>query len=90
MQHLMALNPDLMVKQVATGMHVDGGGTVFWGIVYSGEDPPSPAAGQGCPAGGRLRLRAQRVDPRGVGLGRGLTTIWSRTRYARLSRSCIL
>ena len=35
MQHLMArLNPDLMVKQVATGVHVEGGGTVFWGIVY--------------------------------------------------------
>ncbi len=42
MQHLMArLNPDLMVKQVATGVHVDGGGTVFWGIVYSGGNPPN-------------------------------------------------
>jgi hypothetical protein len=42
MQHLMArLNPDLMVKQVATGVHIDGGGTVFWGIVYTGENPPS-------------------------------------------------
>ncbi len=42
MQHLMArLNPDLMVKQVATGVHVEGGGTVFWGIVYWGENPPS-------------------------------------------------
>jgi hypothetical protein len=42
MQHLMArLNPDLMVKQVATGVHVDGGGTVFWGIVYSDKNPPS-------------------------------------------------
>ena len=42
MQHLMArLNPDLMVKQVATGMHVEGGGTVFWGIVYAGENPPT-------------------------------------------------
>jgi hypothetical protein len=42
MQHLMArLNPDLMVKPVATGVHVEGGGTVFWGIVYSGENPPS-------------------------------------------------
>ena len=30
MQHLMAqLNPDLMVKQVATGVHVNGGGTVL-------------------------------------------------------------
>jgi hypothetical protein len=34
-QHLMArLNPKLMVKQVATGVHVDGGCTVFWGLVY--------------------------------------------------------
>jgi hypothetical protein len=34
-QHLMAkLNPQLMVEQVATGIHVDGGGTVFWGLVY--------------------------------------------------------
>ena len=42
MQHLMArLNPELMVKQVATGVHVDGGGTVFWGIVYEGGSPPS-------------------------------------------------
>jgi hypothetical protein len=42
MQHLMArLNPDLMVKQVATGVHIDGGGTVFWGIVYAGQTPPS-------------------------------------------------
>lgn len=42
MQHLMArLNPDLMVKQVATGVHVEGGGTVFWGIVYMGENPPN-------------------------------------------------
>ncbi len=35
MQHLMArLNPRLLVKQIATGMHVDGGGTVCWGLVY--------------------------------------------------------
>ena len=42
MQHLMArLNPDLMVKQVTTGVHVEGGGTVFWGIVYTAENPPN-------------------------------------------------
>ena len=41
-QHLMGrLNPKLMVKQVATGMHVNGGGTVFWGIVYLNGEPPS-------------------------------------------------
>ena len=33
-QHLMTrLNPRLVVKQVATAMHVDGGGTVLWGLV---------------------------------------------------------
>jgi hypothetical protein len=41
-QHLMGrLNPNLMVKQIATGVHVDGGGTVFWGLVYLGGKPPS-------------------------------------------------
>jgi len=41
-QHLMArLNPRLLVKQVATGVHVDGGGTVFWGLVYLNGEPPS-------------------------------------------------
>ena len=41
-QHLMArLNPKLMVKQVATGMHLDGGGTVCWGLVYDKGQPPS-------------------------------------------------
>ena len=41
-QHLMArLNPKLLVKQVATGVHVDGGGTVFWGLVYLKGEPPS-------------------------------------------------
>ena len=33
-QDLMArLNPELLVTQVATGMHVDGGCTVNWGLV---------------------------------------------------------
>lgn len=34
-QHLMArLNPNLMVVDVATGQHKNGGRTVFWGLVY--------------------------------------------------------
>ena len=34
-QHLMArMNPKLLVTQVATGVHVNGGCTVFWGVVY--------------------------------------------------------
>ena len=41
-QHLMGrLNPKLTVKQVATGVHVDGGSTVLWGIVYLNGEPPS-------------------------------------------------
>ena len=34
-QHLMArLNPKLMVVQVATGKHKQGGCTVHWGLAY--------------------------------------------------------
>ncbi len=41
-QHLMArMNPQFVVKQVATGVHVGGGGTVFWGLVYLRSEPPS-------------------------------------------------
>jgi hypothetical protein len=41
-QHLMArMNPQFVVKQIATGVHVDGGGTVFWGLVYLKSEPPS-------------------------------------------------
>ena len=35
MQHLLArMNPTIVVQQVATGMHIEGGPTVFWGIVH--------------------------------------------------------
>lgn len=41
-QHLMArLNPEFMVVQVATGMHVDGGCTVLWGLIYQENQPIS-------------------------------------------------
>ena len=41
-QHLVSrLNPKLLVKEVATGVHVDGGGTVHWGLVYLNGEPPS-------------------------------------------------
>jgi hypothetical protein len=41
-QHLMTrLNPKLIVKRIATGVHVDGGSTVFWGLVYLNGEPPS-------------------------------------------------
>ncbi len=40
-QHLLArLNPQLVVREIATGVHVEGGGTVHWGLVYlKGESP---------------------------------------------------
>ena len=44
-QDLMTrLNPDLLVIQVATGVHVDGGSTVNWGLVHL--DGPLRGAGQ--------------------------------------------
>lgn len=40
-QDLMArLNPKLLVAQVATGVHVNGGSTVNWGLVYLDGQPP--------------------------------------------------
>ena len=43
-QDLMArLNPKLLVTQVATGVHVDGGYTVNWGIIYMDDQPPTDA-----------------------------------------------
>jgi hypothetical protein len=34
-QHLMErMSPDLLVTRVATGVHVSGGPTVFWGLVH--------------------------------------------------------
>lgn len=39
-QHLMArLNPQLVVTPVATGMHINGRCTVFWGLVHSSKVP---------------------------------------------------
>jgi len=41
---LMArLNPKLLVVQVATGVHVDGGYTVNWGLVYMDGQPLTDA-----------------------------------------------
>ena len=41
-RHLLErMNPILIVKHVATGVHVDGGRTVFWGLVYLEGEPPS-------------------------------------------------
>ena len=39
-QDLMTrLNPKLLVAQVATGVHVNGGATVNWGLVYLDGQP---------------------------------------------------
>ncbi len=41
-QHLLSrMNPKLLVREVATGVHVHGGGTVHWGLVYLNGEPPS-------------------------------------------------
>jgi len=41
-QHLMArLNPRLVVTQAGTGVHVNGGCTVFWGVVHLEGQSPS-------------------------------------------------
>jgi hypothetical protein len=41
-QHLLGrINPRLIVKQIVTGVHVNGGGSVFWGLVYLNGEPPS-------------------------------------------------
>jgi hypothetical protein len=43
-QDLMArLNPKLFVAQVAMGVHVDGGYTVNWGLVYMDGQPLTDA-----------------------------------------------
>ena len=43
-QDLMTrLNPKLLVAQVATGVHVDGGYTVNWGLVYMDGQPLTDA-----------------------------------------------
>ena len=43
-QDLMArLNPKLLVAQVATGVHIDGGYTVNWGLVYMDGQPLTDA-----------------------------------------------
>jgi hypothetical protein len=43
-QDLVArLNPKLLVVQVTTGVHVDGGSTVNWGLVYMDGQPLTDA-----------------------------------------------
>jgi hypothetical protein len=37
------LNPKLLVAQVATGVHIDGGYTVNWGLVYREGEPLTDA-----------------------------------------------
>ena len=43
-QHLLArMSPQLMVVQVATGVHRNGCHTVLWGLVYLADSPLSQA-----------------------------------------------
>ncbi len=40
-RHLLSLlNPGLIGKQVAAGVHVGGGGAVLWGLVFLKDEPP--------------------------------------------------
>ena len=42
-KHLMArLNPQLRVRQVGMGLHVNTGSTVFWGLVSLENQPVTP------------------------------------------------
>ena len=40
---MFRLNPALLVVQVATGVHVNGGCTINWGLVYIDGEPPTDA-----------------------------------------------
>jgi hypothetical protein len=40
---LTRLNHELIVVQVATGLHIDGGSTVNWGLVYHNAQSPTEA-----------------------------------------------
>ena len=41
-QHLLArLNPKLTITEVATGVHINGGSTVHWGLVHLEDEPPT-------------------------------------------------
>lgn len=43
-RHLLErMNPRFRIKRVATGVHVDGGTTVYWGLVYLDGEPPGKA-----------------------------------------------
>ena len=69
-QHLLErLNPQLTVREVVTGVHVDGGGTVHWGLVYLKGEPPSRKKVEKRPARGWLRLCPQCFDSGSVDLG---------------------
>ena len=65
-QHFLArLNPQLVVKELATGVHVDGGGTVHWGLVLPERRVAQQEEGGDRLAGSGLRLRPQRPDADG-------------------------
>ena len=62
-QHLLArLNPELRVVQIATGVHIHGGCTVLWGLVYQDGQVLTQGRCGGSPEASRLRFRPQRAD----------------------------
>ena len=73
-QDLMArLNPKLLVVQAATGLHVRGGSTVNWGLVYLDGEPLTGQGGAGRVGGGRAGFPTQRGDPATADLGQQST-----------------
>jgi hypothetical protein len=65
-QHLLArMNPGLMAEPAATGRHVQGGCTVFWGIVYlkghvpSKQEVDAALRGAGCDFNHHVSFQAQ-------------------------------
>ena len=73
-QDLVAqLNPRLLVVQVATGLHVSGGCTVNWGLVYLDGQPLTDTGCAGRVGGGGTGSQAQRGDPGIAHLGQQST-----------------
>ena len=69
-QDLMTrLNPKLLVIQVATGVHVDGGSTVNWGLVHLDGQLTHGHGGTCRVGGGWAGFPAQRGNPSAADLG---------------------
>ena len=81
-QDLVArLNPKLLVVQVATGLHVDGGCTVNWGLIYLDGQPVTERDVQAAleEAGLDLKHNAEIQLPR----------IWVDNQAEVIARTCV-